>query len=102
MAAVVGVGPSVELQHGDAPSKAILFFTATWIILLPKFALSVSRDGFPKLTRKEALTFFGASISYTVTSAGFAISLDYTSVGNAVIFSNTHALLMLLGHLLLG
>lgn len=101
--ALSSVGPSLDLQHGVAPVLKIYWrMTGTWMTLFPIAALSLYREGPPKLSRHQAITFLCASFSYAVMCIGFVLSLEYTSVGNAVIFSNTHALLLLLGRFLVG
>lgn len=101
--ALSSVGPTLDLQHGVAPILKIYWrMTGTWMTLFPIATLSMYRDGLPKLSRQQALTFLSASFCYTVMCLAFVVSLEYTSVGNAVIFSNTHALLLLLGRFLVG
>lgn len=101
--ALSSIGPSLDLQHGVSPMLKIYWrMSGTWAVLLPMAALSIARDGWPKLTRQQAFTFLSASFCYSIMCVGFVLSLEYTSVGNAVIFSNTHALLLLLGRFLVG
>lgn len=101
--ALSSVGPSLDLQHGVAPVLKIYWrMTGTWMTLLPVFCYNTYQNGLPKLSRHQALAFLSASFCYAVMCIGFVLSLEYTSVGNAVIFSNTHALLLLLGRFLVG
>ncbi|CAB9501440.1 EamA-like transporter family [Seminavis robusta] len=101
--ALSSVGPSFDLQHGVAPILKVYWrMTGTWIVLLIPTILAVAKDGWPKLNRQQAITFLGASFCYAVMGVGFVLSLEYTSVGNAVIFSNTNALILLFGRFLIG
>ena len=101
--ALSSIGPSLDLQHGVAPVMKIFWRqTGTYLFLLPFAVQSLLKDGMPRLSLSEASTMICVSFCYSVMCVGFVISLEYTSVGNAVIFSNTHALLLLLGRFLVG
>lgn len=101
--ALSSIGPSLDLQHGVAPILKIFWrMTGTWMTLSPIAIHSIYKDGWPKVGNPQILTFLCASVCYAVMCVAFVLSLEYTSVGNAVIFSNTHALLLLLGRFLVG
>ena len=73
------------------------------MFLLPTAAYSIYKEGWPKLNSDRLLVaYLGCAFCYTILCVAFVLALDYTSVGNAVIFSNTHALLLLLGRSFVG
>lgn len=103
--ALSSIGPSLDLQHGVSPVLKIFWrMTGTWMFLLPTAAYSIFyQDGWPKLNSDRLiLTYLGCAFCYTIVCVAFVLALDYTSVGNTVIFSNTHALLLLLGRSMVG
>jgi len=55
-----------------------------------------------KLTTSEWFTFLLSTFCFVVMSIGFCVSLEYTTVGNAVILSNSLALILLVGKFLSG
>jgi len=101
--ALSSIGPSLDLQHGVAPVLKIFWrMTGTWMTLLPIAAHSIYKDGWPLLSRRQVLMFICGSLCYSVVCVAFVVALEFTSVGNTVIFSNTHALLLLVGRSLVG
>jgi len=97
------VGPFLKLIDGVHPTLKMFWrLTSTSLTLLPLAIWTVRKDGFPSLRLSQWGTLFLTSIGYSTTLGAYVISLDYTTVGNATIFSNTHSLLLLIGNVILG
>jgi drug/metabolite transporter (DMT)-like permease len=54
------------------------------------------------MSAPKLVTFLLSTISYVVMVMGFVLALQYTAVGNAVILSNSQALLLLAGKVVTG
>ena len=106
MSAVVAlssIGPFLDLQKGVDPSMKIFWrMTGTAMFLSPMAIRELIYDGLPHLSYTQWCTFVLASASYSVMCVAFVTALDYTSVGNAVILSNSQSLLLLGGKFLVG
>jgi drug/metabolite transporter (DMT)-like permease len=104
--AVIGlssIGPLLNMQPGvNALVKVFWRASATSMALFPFAFNSLSNEGLPKLTRLQWCVFFLTATSYTITTAGYVLALDYTTVGNATIISNTQALILLAAKLFTG
>jgi hypothetical protein len=101
--ALSSIGPSLDLQRNvDATLKVYWRMTGTAMALFPFALRSVLMEGRPHLTFSHWTAFGIASVCYAAMCVAFVQSLEYTSVGNAVIFSNSQALLLLLGKLMVG
>ena len=72
------------------------------IFVFPLAFLDVYRHGFPPLTTPQWITFLLSTASYDVFSLAFVMVLSYTAVGNAVILSNSLAMIILVGKLCVG
>lgn len=97
------IGPFLELQGGTSQIMKVTWRTmGTSIMLLPLAISEVREKGFPKLTIPQCTTFLFSAVCYDVCCLSFALALDFTSVGNAVILGNSIALIMLVGKLLAG
>lgn len=97
------IGPSLEMQMDVASSMKIYWrMTGTYLVLFPFALRSVWKSGFPHLTTTQICTFALAAFCYALMCLSFVLALDYTSVGNAVIFANSQSLLLLVGKLLVG
>lgn len=97
------VGPLLEMQVDTTSAMKVVWrMTGTSILLLPLASYDIYTCGFPKLTWAQWFTFLLSTACYDVTSLSFLTSLTYTSVGNAVILSNSLALILLVGKLCVG
>jgi drug/metabolite transporter (DMT)-like permease len=98
------IGPFLDLQTGvGAIMKMYWRMSGTALLLAPAAIYAVIyKNGTPRLTKAQWVTFSLAAASYTVLCNGFVLALDYTTVGNAVILSNSQALLLLLGKAFVG
>ena len=87
--ALSSIGPSLDMQSNVVPSMKIFWrMTATYVVLSPLALRSIYKDGFPKLTYTQTCTFAMTAFCYAFFCVAFVIALEYTSVGNVVIFSN--------------
>lgn len=104
--AVVGlssIGPLLDLQDGVSATIKIIWRTqATALMLLPFAIYGIREEGTPKLTAAQIIILIAASACYASSCVFFAWSLDYTTVGNAVILSNCQAILLLIGKAAMG
>jgi drug/metabolite transporter (DMT)-like permease len=60
------------------------------------------KDGPPKLSVAQWCTFLLASFSYAVLTVAFSMSVDYTTVNDAAILTNSQSLLLVVAKLCLG
>eukprot|EP00980_Cylindrotheca_fusiformis_P030959 scaffold25685_cov127-Cylindrotheca_fusiformis.AAC.1 len=96
-------GPFFNLQHDvDAVMKIFWRTFCTNCFLLPLAIHGLMTEGFPKMNRSQWIMAFLAGFSYSCLGIFFVMSLDYTSVGNAMILNNSQALLLMLGKLFVG
>jgi len=97
------VGPLLQLQD-DASStmKVVWRMAGTSFLLFPFAIIDIYHYGIPKLTAPQWITFLISTLCYDVMSICFCLSLDFTAVGNAVILSNSLALILLVGKLFTG
>jgi len=98
------IGPLLDFQDGVSSTMKVYWRTlATSVALLPFATASIRREGgLPKLTFQQwsILTFTAAM--YAFMCIFFVWALEMTAVGNAVIFSNSQSLLLLVGKLFVG
>lgn len=101
--ALSSIGPSLDMQQGVHPTMKILWrMLGTALFLFPYALRSALQDGLPALTHTQWCTFGCASFCYAVMCVGFVIALEFTSVGNAVIFANSQVVLLLIGKFFVG
>lgn len=97
------IGPLLVLQDDASSTMKIVWrMIGTSILLLPMAGYEVYTSGLPKLTLAQWFTFFLATTCYDVMTLAFVNSLSFTAVGNAVILSNSLALILLMGKLFVG
>ena len=93
--ALSSIGPFLAKQVDvDATLKIVWRFQGTVLLLAPLAIHSVMVDGIPKLTLSQWMTFFLAAASYAVLCVAFAMSVDYTTVANATILTNSQSVLL--------
>jgi drug/metabolite transporter (DMT)-like permease len=96
-------GPLLQAQnHVNSTMKVCWRQFATSVLLFPFAVVSFRKDGPPKMTMAQWSTFLLTSVCYTTSCLAFCLSLEYTAVGNAVIFSNSQSLILLAGKMLVG
>lgn len=97
------IGPLLDLQNDVSGTMKIYWrTTATALLLLPFAVSSICREGFPRLSWPQWVVLLMTSGSYAAMCVFFVWALDYTAVGNAVIFSNSQALILLVGKAFIG
>eukprot|EP00978_Attheya_sp_CCMP212_P036053 scaffold160925_cov52-Attheya_sp.AAC.1 len=106
LTAVVAVSSNATamslLQGVPAPLKLYWKMTGTALILAVFAGSSIYKDGLPKLNLGQWMTFTMAAVCFVVHTLLFVIALNYTTIGNAVIFTNSQAVLLLIGKAFVG
>lgn len=106
LAAVIAVssnGTALSLQVG-VPASLKLYWRMTATAIALSFAAfrSLYYTGWPKLSGSQWISFAMAVCCFTFQNLAFVIAIKYTSIGNAVIFANSQALLLLAGKASIG
>ena len=97
------IGPFLAKQKNvDACLKIVWRFQGTAILLAPLAFRSLYVDGAPQLTGTQWGTFFLSSASYAVLCVGFAMSINYTTVANATILTNSQSVLLVASKMFVG
>lgn len=104
VAAVSSNGTALSLQKGVAPPLKLYWkMTATATALAFFAGKGIYNDGgFPTLSPAHWIAFMLAVVCFVILSLAFVIAIQYTSIGNAVIFANSQALLLLIGKAFTG
>eukprot|EP00934_Nitzschia_sp_Nitz4_P007334 Nitzschia sp. Nitz4//NODE_293_length_29386_cov_71.949235//23873//25258//NITZ4_additional_000039-RA//-1//CDS//3329531839//7324//frame0 len=104
--AVVAISSNSTVLHkleGVAPPLKLFWRMSSSYFALVPFAYNYfRRDGFPDLTIAGWLTFLTATACYAAQGVLFYTSLTLTSIGNAVIYANSQALLLIVGKVCVG
>lgn len=90
------------LDHVEAPLKQYWKMVANSVALFPFAVYQYRKSGIPQLTLGQWLTFLAAIICYSIQGVLFVKSLEYTTVGNACIYANSQALLLIVGKACVG
>jgi hypothetical protein len=90
------------LDQVQAPLKQYWRMSANSVCLFPFAVYHFRKEGMPKLSLGEWLTFIAAILCYSSQCTLYVKSLEYTTPGNATIYANSQALLLLLGKALVG
>lgn len=97
------IGPLLVFQDNATPSMKIVWrMTGTFLILLPAACYELYTEGFRRLNYSQWCTFLLSTMCYDITTLTFVSSLDYTSVGNAVVVASSQALILLVGKVVVG
>uniref|UniRef100_A0A7S2USB4 EamA domain-containing protein n=1 Tax=Attheya septentrionalis TaxID=420275 RepID=A0A7S2USB4_9STRA len=97
------IGPLFKMQDGVEPTMKIFWrMTGTSLMLLPLAFHSVYKEGIPRLDWTQCATIVMSAAFYATMTTSFVIALQFTSVGNTVIFGNTQSILLLLGKTFAG
>jgi drug/metabolite transporter (DMT)-like permease len=106
LSAVVGISSNSTALHMldgvAAPMKLYWRMTASYVALLPLALNYFLKDGAPKLSFGGWLTFIAAILCFSIQNCLFYSSLEYTTIGNAVIYANSQALLLIIGKAFVG
>lgn len=93
--ALSSIGPCLAKQEGvDATLKIVWRYQGTVVMLAPFAIHSIMVDGIPKLSIAQWGTFVLAAASYSMLGVAFAMSIDYTTVSNATILTNSQSVLL--------
>jgi drug/metabolite transporter (DMT)-like permease len=90
------------LDGVKAPMKLYWRMTASYCALSLFAIRSLSKNGFPTLSPAQWLTFFAAVFCYSIQGILYVSALDYTTIGNALNFANSQALLLIIGKACVG
>ena len=93
------------LMHVPAPLKLYWRMTATTILLtafLIKAAVWNKVNIVPQLTPGQWAAFFLAVILFAAHCLLLYLALEYTTIGNAIIYANSQALLLIVGKVFVG
>jgi hypothetical protein len=97
------IGPLFKMQDGVEPTMKIFWrMTGTSLVLLPLALHSIHQEGIPRLDLTQCITIVMSAAFYATMTTSFVIALQFTSVGNTVIFGNTQSILLLLGKTFAG
>jgi drug/metabolite transporter (DMT)-like permease len=90
------------LDGVSAPLKLYWRMTASYLALAPLAIHSLYIDGLPRLSFSGWVTFAAAAMTYSAQGCFFVSALDYTTIGNVVIYANSQALLLIIGKAFVG
>ena len=97
------IGPLLDLQKEASPAMKIYWRMAgTALLLIPFAATRCYHTGLPQLQKAQWITFLLSTFFFDASCLGFVLALEYTSVGNAVILTNSQALILLAGKFFVG
>lgn len=103
VAAISSNSTALHMLDGvHPPLKLYWRMTASYIALSPMAIHYFITDGFPILTLSQWTTFVAAVLCYSIQNCLFYTSLTYTTIGNAVIYANSQALLLIIGKAFVG
>jgi len=96
-------GPFFNVQAGvEAEMKIFWRTSCTNCILLPLAIRGLYQEGWPSLAISHWCMVFLAGFSYSMLGIFFVLSLDYTSIGNAMVLNNSQAILLMVGKFFVG
>jgi drug/metabolite transporter (DMT)-like permease len=94
---------ALHMLNGVSPTMKLFWrMSASYLILVPFAIVYVRRKGFPTLSFSGWTTFVSAAAFYTCSTLSFYTALEYTTIGNAVIYANSQALLLIVGKVFIG
>lgn len=106
LSAVVAVSSNSTALHMldgvAAPLKLYWRMTASYCALAPFAIHSIRKDGIPNLNLSGWVTFAAAVVAYSMHGCLFVSALDFTTIGNTVIYANSQALLLIIGKACIG
>jgi len=102
--AVSSNGSALALLRGVAPPLKLYWRMTATGCFLSLFALRtlLHADQRPTLSRGQWLTFSAAVVCFSFQTLLFFVALNYTAIGNAVIYANSQAVILLLGKACVG
>ncbi|GFH45763.1 hypothetical protein CTEN210_02237 [Chaetoceros tenuissimus] len=101
--ALSSIGPFLAAQKGVSGEMKIVWrFQGTAMMLGPFAIQEIISNGIPRLSLAQWGTFFMAATSYSVLCVAFALSVNFTSVTNATILTNSQSILLVVGKMCVG
>lgn len=101
--ALSSIGPFLDrLDRVSPPLRIVWRQQGTTLVLWPFALRSILVDGPPRLSLAQWCTFLCASFSYSVLTVAFSASVDYTTVNDAAILTNSQSLLLVIAKLVIG
>jgi len=94
---------ALHMLTGVTPTMKLFWrMSASYLVLIPFALSSLRKDGLPQLTFSGWTTFLSASVFFTLQTLLFYTALEYTTIGNAVIYGNSQALLLIVAKVFVG
>jgi len=101
--ALSSIGPFLAAQKNVSGELKIVWrFQGTAILLFPFAIREFYVSGVPPLTLAQSGAFLMAAASYATLCVAFAQSINYTTVANATILTNSQSILLILGKIFVG
>jgi drug/metabolite transporter (DMT)-like permease len=104
--AISSNGTALALQHGVHPALKLYWrMTAVALVLfgsVVKSHMTSKESPFQSISASHTTTLGLAIVCFAIQSLCFFMALNYTTIGNAVIFANSQALILLVGKFLRG
>lgn len=96
-------GTALHMLVGVSPAMKLFWrMSASYLFLLPFAVRYVWLEGLPRLSFAGGLALVSASFFYTAQNLLFYTALEHTTIGDAVIFANSQALLLIVGKAFVG
>lgn len=94
---------ALHMLNGVSPTMKLFWrMSASYLILVPFVLVYLRAEGLPQLRFSGWTTLVSASLCYTASTLCFYMALEYTTIGNAVIYANSQALLLIVGKVFVG
>jgi drug/metabolite transporter (DMT)-like permease len=101
--AISSQGTALSLLDGVTPSLKMFWRMTATALCLSFFAIrTMLSKGLPVMSTLQWFTFAGAVLGFSIQMTFYYHALEYTSIGNAVIGSNSQAILLVVGRVILG
>lgn len=101
--AISSQGTALSLLDGVTPSLKMFWRMTATALCLSFFAIrTMLSKGLPVMSTLQWYTFGGAVLGFSIQMTLYYHALEYTSIGNAVIGSNSQAILLVIGRVILG
>ncbi len=103
VAAISSNSTALHMLDGVAPPMKLFWrMTSSYIVLSPLALHFLVKDGVPQLSLGGWMTFIAAILCFSAQNCLFYSSLQLTTIGNAVIYANSQALLLIIGKAFVG
>lgn len=103
VAAISSNSTALHMLDGVPPPLKLFWrMTSSYIVLSPLALHYLVKDGAPQLSLGGWMTFISAILCFSAQNCLFYSSLQLTTIGNAVIYANSQALLLIIGKAFVG